>query len=322
MNALNTLAVLDNNSITIKDPQRLDQSPAAVYLAKLGKRSRRVQMDALNTIADIISPGAGYLMIPWHGIDYQHAQAIRAVLSERYSAASANRILSALRETVKQAWLLGQTTAENYLRVKQVENIRGSTLPAGRYVNSGEIKAIFDACIADPGPASYRDAAIIAWMVTQGPRRSEIVGADLSDYDTESGLIKITGKGNKQRTNYIENGAADAMSDWLQVRGSEPGPLFIPIDRHGNMELTRLSPQAIYNMINRRIAQAGIRDFSPHDLRRTFISDGLDAGIDTVIISKLVGHASQTTTGRYDRRPERAKKTATQKLTVPYRRRL
>lgn len=322
MNAINTLAILDNQAITIKDPQRLDQSPAAVYLAKLGKRSRRVQMDALNTIADIVSPGAGYLAIPWHGIDYQHAQAIRAVLAERYSAASANRILSALRETVKQAWLLGQTTAENYLRVKQVENIKGSALPAGRHVNSGEIKAIFDACIADPGPAGFRDAAIIAWMVTQGPRRSEIVGADLSDYDPESGLIKITGKGNKERTNYIENGAAEAMSDWLKVRGSEPGPLFIPIDRHGNMDLTRLSPQAIYNMINRRVEQVGIRDFSPHDLRRTFISDGLEVGIDTITVSKLVGHSSPTTTARYDRRPEQAKKSATQKMTVPYRRRL
>ena len=89
-----------------------------------------------------------------------------------------------------------------------------------------------------------------------------------------------------------------------------------------NMELTRLSPQAIYNMINRRIAQAGIRDFSPHDLRRTFISDGLEVGIDTITVSKLVGHSSPTTTARYDRRPERAKKSATQKMTVPYRRRL
>lgn len=322
MNTLNTLSVLENNDIAIIDPQRLDQSPAAVYLAKLGDRSRRVQADALNTIADIINPGASYLDIPWHGIDYQHAQAIRAKLAERYSAASANRMLSALRETVKQAWLLGQTTADNYLRVKEVENIKGSTLPAGRHVNSGEIKAIFDACIADPGPAGYRDAAIIAWMVTQGPRRSEIVGADLSDYDPESGLIKITGKGNKQRTNYIENGAADAMSDWLKVRGAEPGPLFIPIDRHGNMELTRLSPQAIYNMVNRRIAQAAIRDFSPHDLRRTYISDGLDAGVDLATAAKTVGHSSPLTTARYDRRPERVKKSAAQKMTVPYRRRL
>ena len=322
MNAQDTLAILDNKQIVTTQPTRLDQNPATVYLAKLGARSRRVQADALNVIADIISPGASYLTIPWHEIEYQHAQAIRSALVERYSPASVNRTLSALRETLKQAWLLGQTTADNYMRVAQVENVRGSRLPAGRHVNGGEVKALIDACIADPGPAGYRDAAIIAWMVCSGPRRSEVAGADLSDYDPETGLIKIIGKGNKERTNYIENGAAEAMADWLEVRGSAPGPLFIPIDRHGNMELRQMSAQAIYNMINRRIEQASIRDFSPHDLRRTYISDALDAGADLSTVSKIVGHANTNTTTGYDRRPERAKKAATQLLSIPYRRRL
>lgn len=324
MNAQDTLVILDNKQITTTQPGKLDQNPAAVYLTNLqSKRSRRVQADSLNTIADIIAPGATFLEIPWHEIEYKHAQAIRAALAEDYSPASVNRMLSALRTTVKQAWLLKQTTAENYMRVKQVENIKGSKLPAGRHVNGGEIKALIDVCIADPSPAGYRDAAIIGWMVTQGPRRSEIVKANLSDYDQETGLIKILrAKGNKDRTNYIENGPAEAMSDWLKVRGTEPGPLFIPIDRHGNMELRRMSAQAIYNMINRRIEQAGIRDFSPHDLRRTYISDALEVGVDLVIISKTVGHANETTTGRYDRRPEQAKKKASQLLTIPYKRRL
>lgn len=322
MNAQDTLAVLDNNQIVIRQPERLDQNPAAVYLAKLSKRSRRVQMDALNTIADILAPGATYLEIPWHEIGYQHAQAIRAVLDERYSAASANRMLSALRETVKQAWLLGQAPAENYLRVKEVDNVTGSRLPAGRQVTSGEIKALLDACIADDGPAGYRDAAIIAWMVCSGPRRSEIAAADLDDYDPETGQLKIIGKGNKERTNYIVNGTAEAFADWLQIRGSEPGPLFIPIDRHDNIEFRRMSAQAIYNMINRRIEQAGIKDFSPHDLRRTFISNMLEARADIATVAKIVGHSSVETTARYDRRPEQAKKTATQLLTIPYRRRL
>lgn len=322
MNTQDTLAVLDNKQITISQPGRLDQNPAAVYLAKLGKRSRRVQMDALNTIADILAPGATYLEVPWPEVNYQHAQAIRAALDERYSAASANRMLSALRETVKQAWLLGQATAENYLRVKEVDNVTGSRLPAGRQVTSGEIKALIDVCIADDGPAGYRDAAIIAWMVCSGPRRSEIAAANLSDYDPESGQIRIIGKGNKERTNYIVNGTAEAWADWLQIRGSEPGPLFIPIDRHDNMEFRRMSAQAIYNMINRRIEQAGIKDFSPHDLRRTYISNSLEIGADIATVAKIVGHSSVETTARYDRRPEQAKKKATQLLTIPYRRRL
>lgn len=318
------LVAMENQGIEILEPGRLDQNPAAVYLAKLGKRTQRVQADALNVIADIISPGANYLAIPWHEIKYQHAQAIRVKLQERYTAGTVNRILSALRETVHQAWLLGQTTAENYLKVKEVRNVteNKAAAAAGRQVTSGEIKALIDVCIEDKSPAGYRDAAIICWMVTQGPRRFEVVGVDLSDYDPQTGQIKFTGKGNKERTNYIENGTADAFADWLQVRGSEPGPLFIPINKGGNMAMARMTPQAVYNMLNRRIDQAGIKDFSPHDLRRTAAGDMLDAGVDLVLVSKTLGHSDTKTTAGYDRRPEQAKKKAAQSLTVPYKRQL
>jgi len=320
---MNNLAVLENNKIEIRKPGRLDQNPAAVYLASLSKRSRRVQLDALNIIANILNPGANYLEIPWHEIEYQHAQAIRsALIEEDYSAASANRMLSAMRETIHQAWLLELTTAENYLRVKEVKNFKGSTVPAGRAITSGEKNALINACSADDNPAGYRDAAIIALMVTAGPRRAEVVGIDLEDYDPENGQLKILGKGNKERTTYLANGTLAAMADWLQVRGSEPGPLFIPIDRHNNMVMRRLTTQAIYNMLNKRIEEAAIKDFSPHDLRRTFISDMLDAGADIATVAKMVGHASVTTTARYDRRPEKAKQKAAELLTVPYKRRL
>jgi len=144
----------------------------------------------------------------------------------------------------------------------------------------------------------------------------------LADYSPETGQIKILGKGNKERTNYLENGAYDAMADWLMVRGDEPGPLYIPINKGGNMTLRRMTAQAVYNMLNRRIEQAGIKDFSPHDLRRTFISNMLDVGADIATISKIVGHEDLKTTAVYDRRPELAKKKATQLLSVPYKRRL
>jgi len=145
---------------------------------------------------------------------------------------------------------------------------------------------------------------------------------DLGDYDPESGQIRLVGKGNKERTNYLENGDADAMADWLVVRGDTPGPLFVPINKGGKMILRRMTDQAIYNMLNRRIEQAGIRDFSPHDLRRTFISNMLDAGADLATVSKIVGHEEINTTAHYDRRPEETKKKAQQLLTVPYKRRL
>ena len=153
-------------------------------------------------------------------------------------------------------------------------------------------------------------------------RRSALARADLDDYDPLTDMFRIRGKGNKERTNHLENGAADAMADWLMVRGDAPGPLFIPINKGGNMTLRRMIDQAIYNMVNRRIDQAGIKDFSPHDLRRTFVSNMLDAGADLATVSKIVGHEEINTTASYDRRPKEAKKKAQQLLTIPYKRRL
>jgi len=312
MEDTDVLAILNSGKISPNKQARLDENPAAVYLSKLSKSARRVQADALNVIAGILIPDSDHLSFPWHKIEYQHLQAVRTFLQEEYSIASINRMLSAVRETVKQAWLLKQIPAEQYLRVKQVKNVKGSRLPAGRHITHGEIKAIMDVCIADESPSGFRDAAIIAWMVSGGgPRRSEVVSVNLSDYDSESGQIRIMGKGNKERTNYLENGAYDAMADWLTVRGDVSGPLFVPINKGGTMILRRLTSQAIYNMLNRRIEQAGIKDFSPHDLRRTFISNMLEAGADLATISKIVGHQDLSTTAVYDRRPEIAKKKAT-----------
>ncbi len=75
-------------------------------------------------------------------------------------------------------------------------------------------------------------------------------------------------------------------------------------------------------MLTRRAADAGVKRFSPHDLRRTFVGDLLDAGADISVVAKMAGHSSVNTTARYDRRPEQAKQQAAEMLHVPYRRRM
>jgi integrase len=84
----------------------------------------------------------------------------------------------------------------------------------------------------------------------------------------------------------------------------------------------RLSESTVRLACRRRAAQAGLSAFSPHDLRRTSISDLLDLTGDLALVSELAGHANPATTKRYDRRPAENRRRAARSLHVPYKRRM
>lgn len=302
------------------EPGALDRNPAAVYLASLSATGRRTMHQALTAIAGMLAPGADCLSFPWAAIRYQHAAAIRARLAEQYSPATANKMLCALRGTLRAAWRLGLMSADDYQLAASVESVTGSTIPAGRELTPGELSALMAACENDTTPAGVRDAAIIALMYSCGLRRDEVVKLD--NYDADAGLVVIRGKRAKERTAYLVNGAKRAMDDWQALRGEWAGPVFCPVDKAGRLQQRAMTNQAIYNLLRKRAQLAGVKDFSPHDLRRTFVSDLLDAGADIATVAKMAGHASVQTTARYDRRPEQAKQKAAGLLHIPYRGRL
>jgi integrase/recombinase XerD len=306
-----------NNGLAIADSRPLDQNPAAVYLAGLKPTGRRSQRQALNVIAEMLG-AADCFSLPWGSLRFQHTEALRAKLAENHKPATANRMLCALRQTLRAAWKLGQMSAEDYQRAADVGSVGGSTLPAGRELNPGEISGLLQVCEDDPTAAGARDAAIVALMYSCGLRRDEVANLARENYEPETGklVIKIA-KRSKERTAYLINGAAHAMADWLQIRGAEPGALFCAINKGGKIG-GGMTNQAIYNLLAKRAEQAGVKHFSPHDLRRTFVSDLLDAGADISTVAKMAGHASVTTTARYDRRPEEAKRKAAGLLHVPY----
>ena len=339
---------LTQSELTLAEPLPLDQNAAAIYIASLpAETGKRTQEQALRVVAQAL--GVDFERVNWSALRYQHTAAVRARIAQSYSPASANKILSALRQTLKQAWLLGQMTAEEYSRAIELEPVTGETLPTGRELSQGEILTLMTTCQADPNTnAGTRDAAIIALLYAAGLRRDEVVKLSVENYDPETGKLVLTGKRNKQRTADITNGAADALQDWLTIRGNEPGPLFVEVNKGGKVLIERqsmvvkptrkvggvdvpnkkagqtiyrggaLTSQAIYNMLAKRAREAGIKNFSPHDVRRTFISHLLDAGADIATVSKMAGHANIQTTARYDRRPEEAKRKAAELLHVPY----
>jgi site-specific recombinase XerD len=223
---------------------------------------------------------------------------------------------------LKECWRLGYTTADDYRRAADVPTIKAEKLPRGRALASGEVAALMAACSRDSSPAGIRDAALIAVLYGAGLRRAESVGLDISDYSFETGELAIRGgKGRKDRLGYATNGSADALNDWLSIRGGDPGPLFCNVNKGGRIRIRRLTDQAVLHILRKRAEGAGVGSFSPHDLRRSFISDLLDAGADISTAQKLAGHSNVTTTARYDRRGEATKRKAAELLHVPYLRR-
>ncbi len=314
---------MDNLILSPRDEPLADKNPALVYLASLpAKTGRRTQEQGLRVITDILTGGeADVSNLNWPGLRYQHTAAIRSKLIEHYSPASVNKILSALRGVLKECWRLGYMSAEDYQRSIDLKRVDGERVPAGRELDQGEIAALMRVCQKDPGPAGVRDAAIIALLYAAGLRRAEVVALDLSDLDPKAGKLVIRGKRSQERTAYVNNGALDALTDWIAIRGSSAGALFFRVNKGTKLIPGRMTTQAIYNVLLKRGAEAGVEDFSPHDFRRTFISDLLDRGADIATVSKMAGHASVLTTARYDRRPEEAKQKASKLLHLPYRKR-
>jgi integrase len=252
---------------------------------------------------------------------YAHTHAARAALAEMYAAASANKHLAALRGVLKEAWRLGQIPAEDYHRAADLASVpvsRPDQAEVGRHLTMGELMALIHAC-DDGTAAGARDAALIALGYACGLRRAELASLQVADFD--GAALTVSGKRNKTRVVPVTNGALDALADWLYVRGTAPGPLFVRILKGDHITAEGITSQAVYNVLAERAAQAGVREFSPHDLRRTFAGDLLDAGADIVTVQKLMGHANVSTTAGYDRRGAQAKRAAVAKLHVPYQRR-
>jgi integrase len=175
-------------------------NPATVYLARLtSAESRRAMATSLELLAELLVDGhpadraqrgrrrrTGQplaIAVPWHQLRYGHTQALRSWLAEHCSPAAANRHLAALRGVLREAWRLGLMNGEDLARAVDLASVPGTSLPAGRYVEDGEVRRLVAACLADDSPGGRRDAAVLAILFVGGLRRAEAVALDIGDYD-------------------------------------------------------------------------------------------------------------------------------------------
>jgi integrase len=319
METTEVLARVPRLPLALERPLPADRNPAAVYLARLAPGSRRTMRQALERIAGLGGEPVAAEAFPWAALRYQHTAALRARLAATFAPSTASKMLAALRGVLRECWRLGLMDAETYQRAADVGGVKGSRLPAGRMLQPRELLALFESCAADGSPGARLDAAVLGLLLGCGLRRSEAAALDLADYDREAGELRVrSGKGNRGRAVPTVNGQRAALDAWLAVRGQEAGAMLCPVDQAGRVTVRRLTSQALYARLARRARAAGVTHFAPHDMRRTFVSGLLEAGADLSTVARLAGHASVSTTVRYDRRDERAQRRAAELLHVPY----
>jgi integrase/recombinase XerC len=141
-----------------------------------------------------------------------------------------------------------------------------------------------------------RDRAILELLYSSGIRVSELVGLNLDQLDLDLGIVKVMGKGRKERIVPVGSKAVEALKAYLEKRGILDGkePLFL------NSRGGRLTARSVGRVIKKYTKRSGIfRRVSPHTLRHSFATHLLDAGADIREIQEMLGHASLSTTQRY-----------------------
>jgi integrase/recombinase XerC len=142
--------------------------------------------------------------------------------------------------------------------------------------------------------AARRDRALLELLYASGLRVSECCGLDLADLERTQGLVRVFGKGGRERVVPVGDAALDALEAWVAVRGPAPGPLF------RNARGARLDPRSARRIVRREARAAGItRRVSPHTLRHSFATHLLGEGADLRAIQELLGHRRLSTTQRY-----------------------
>jgi len=236
----------------------------------------------------------------WSSVEHRQ---IRAYLAELYrrgeKKTSIARKLASLRSLFR--YLAREGRVQNNPAALVATPKLGRTLPTVLTVDDAKM------LVETPKgkkPKTVRDRAILETFYSTGIRLSELVGLNREDLDHASGLLKVRGKGKKERIVPIGAKAIEAIGDYLSggshdgsnnsFNDSYNGPLFK--NRHGH----RLTARGVAGIVNRYVHEAGLlARVSPHTLRHSFATHLLDGGVDLRTIQEMLGHASLSTTQRY-----------------------
>ncbi|MCD6281645.1 MAG: tyrosine-type recombinase/integrase [Deltaproteobacteria bacterium] len=207
----------------------------------------------------------------------------------RYSKSSINRKLSAIKGFYDFVIANSDLDTNPFACIRSMKGSK--ELPT--FLTPDEIMDLLEKT-GDP-----RDKAILELMYSSGLRVGEVESLNCSDLDLESQVIRVTGKGSKQRIVPIGRYAIDAVMQYLNHRGIID-PIYVDEPMFLNKMGGRLTARSIRRIVYKWSTKMAIaRHVSPHVLRHTFATHMLDAGADLRSIQEMLGHASLSTTQRY-----------------------
>ena len=220
---------------------------------------------------------------------------IVSLMGENYSPLSVNRKLSSLKSFFKYL------CRYNYIETSPVKNVVGpkTSKPLPCFVKEAEMNNLFSDLDGDHSFEGMRDKAILDVFYTTGMRCAELVGLKDEDVDFNAGLIKVTGKRNKQRLIPFSDKLKESIHLYLSGRQEDVesvvgGWLFVR--RNGKP----LSNSIVYGIVSKRLSEIpSLSKKSPHILRHTFATSMLNNGADLNAVKELLGHASLSSTEIY-----------------------
>ena len=162
-----------------------------------------------------------------------------------------------------------------------------------RFLSEEEMRAV----LALPGAKNRRDAALLELLYSSGLRIQELCDLNVSDVDLWSGLVRIFGKGGRERLSPVGKTALSSLRAYLEARPAaqqKRGPLFL------NVRGGRLSTTSGRAIVHRWATQAGLSlNITPHAFRHSFATHLLNRGCDLKAVQELLGHKSLATTQLY-----------------------
>jgi len=220
---------------------------------------------------------------------------IVSLLDNNYTTVSVHRKISCLR--VFYRYLRKEGHLKNDPLEKVVLPKRKKRLPV--FVEEAAMDTLLDDCTFGDDFSGVRNRTIIEMLYLTGMRRAELVGLKEMDVDLAGGVLKVTGKRNKQRIIPVVNTFIKSLAEYLKLRNekfpSESNGWFFITDK-GN----KLYDKYVYNLVNGYLAMVTtIEKKSPHILRHTFATHMLNHGADLNSIKELLGHANLSATQVY-----------------------